>query len=126
MSDETNENANSESVIDLDALDAQIAEIESAIDQSGSKADNTGDAGTKPEEASNAFAERIDVLEADNKRLTQMISRLIMVNGARISSNENQGVEAFPSAATSVEKTFTTDPSSDTEIPALSDIKLAP
>ena len=110
--------------INLDDLDAQITEMENAIDATPASVDNSTDAGTKPEEASNAYAERIEALENANSRLTEMVSRLIIVNGARISGNDNTGVEAFPSTATSVEKNFDSDPKS--EIPSLSEIKLAP
>ena len=110
--------------INLDDLDAQITEMENAIDVTTASADNSTGAGVKPEEAHNDYAGRIEALENANSRLTEMVSRLIIVNGARISGNENNGVEAFPSAATSVERNFDSDPKND--IPSLSEIKLAP
>lgn len=101
----------------LDELEAQISELEGKIDESAKVEDNSAEeAGTKPEEASD-FNARIEALESENKRLQDMVGRLILVNGARISAENQTGVEAFP---TTIEKDFDKDP----DMPSLQDIVL--
>ena len=102
----------------LDALESQISEMESAIDNASEKPENvTNDADSNKSEEASEIAARIEALESENKRLIDMVGRLIVVNGARISSEKSEGVKAFPS---SVEPALGEMP----EITPLSDIKL--
>lgn len=110
---ETQENNESK----LDELEAKISELEGQIDESSKVEDNSEQgADTKSEEAPD-FSKRIEALENENKRLQDMVGRLIVVNGARISAENQTGIEAFP---TSIEKNF----DEGTDVPSLSDIVL--
>ena len=88
------------------------------IDENIPTEDNNGNAAFSAEEAFSGMSERLDTLESENKRLTDLIGKMVTVYGARLSESQSQGVEAFP---TTLEPN--TAPNTDT-IPGLNDIVL--
>lgn len=88
----------------LDALEAQVNGL---IDESNPNEDNTDDsAAANAEEALADMRARLDDLETTNTRLTDLVGKMLTVYGARLNNDNSQGVEAFPQAASTVEKQF--------------------
>lgn len=113
------ENTQEQTENPLDALEAQVNAL---VDESNPNEDNTDDsAAANAEEALAAMRTRLDDLEATNTRLTDLVGKMLTVYGARLNNDNSQGIEAFPQAASTVEKQFNV---STDHIPSLGEIVL--
>lgn len=95
------ENENVENLEQVEEVSTGLDDLESAvnalIDESAVSKDNTEQAAISAEEAYTEMGERLDALEAENKRLTAIIGKMVTAYGARLGKEQSQGVEAFPS-----------------------------
>lgn len=116
-----NENAENVETVENEpsALDTLESAVNALVDETTAGEDNNNSAANSAEEALKGMSDRLDLLESENKRLTDLIGKMVTAYGARLNDSGGEGVEAFPS---SIEQKF--DNPSNSNVVGLSDIVL--
>ena len=102
---------------------SSIEEALAEFDESDSNEDNSDDTATQAEEVSlESVRAEIDALREENKRLINVVSRLVKNYGAKLGENSATGIEAF--RETSVEPKLPSDKLNLSGVPGLDEIVL--
>ena len=108
-----------ETVTSIEELEEALAEF----DESGESEDNSADTATQAEEVSlESVRAEIGALRDENKRLINVVSRLVKNYGAKLGENSATGIEAF--RETSVEPKLPSDKLNLSGVPGLDEIVL--